>query len=81
MRLKRYSSTQKAVDLSSGEAELAGVAEGASEGLGVQSVAHDLGLTSQVLLRAGSAAALGVCHRSRIGKVWRLAASQLRAEE
>ena len=43
MLVKHWSTTQKAITLSSGEAELGGVVKAASEALGLQSVAHDLG--------------------------------------
>ena len=42
--LKHLSVTQKYVTLSSGEAELGGVVKGTAEGLGVQTLAADLGL-------------------------------------
>ena len=44
--LKHWSSTQPTVALSSGEAELVGIARGAAQGLGVQSLAADLGTNS-----------------------------------
>ena len=42
--IKHWSVTQKTITLSSGEAELGGVVKGASEGLGLRSLARDLGL-------------------------------------
>ena len=42
--MKHWAVTQKHVTLSSGEAELGGVVKGAAEGLGVQSLAWDMGL-------------------------------------
>ena len=42
--LKHFSKTQKVVTLSSAEAELGGIVHGAAEGMGVQSVASDLGV-------------------------------------
>ena len=42
--LKHWSSTQKVISLSSGEAELAGVVRGVSAGCGLQSLAADLGV-------------------------------------
>ena len=42
--IKHWAVTQKHVTLSSGEAELGGVVKGAAEGLGVQSLAWDMGL-------------------------------------
>ena len=41
--LKHWATTQKAITLSSGEAELTGVVKGVAEGLGMQSLLQDLG--------------------------------------
>ena len=79
--LKHWSTTQKGVTLSSGEAELAGVVKGTGEALGLQSIAADLGLTLQVHIRADSSAALGICQRSGIGRVRHLAVGQLWVQE
>ena len=79
--LKHWSSTQKGVTLSSGEAELAGVVKGTSEVLGLQSVAADMGIKLVAHVRADSSAALGICQRSGIGKVRHLAVAQLWVQE
>ena len=79
--LKHWSTTQKGVTLSSGEAELAGVVKGTAEALGLQSVARDLGVDVKVRVRADSSAALGICQRSGIGKVRHLAVAQLWVQE
>ena len=42
--MKHWSTTQKAITLSSGEAELGGVVKAATEGIGLQSLALGLGL-------------------------------------
>ena len=42
--LKHWAVTQKTITLSSGEAELGGVVKAAAEGIGLQSLAQDLGL-------------------------------------
>ena len=42
-KIKHWPSPQKAIALGSGEAELAGAAKRASEGLGLQSIRLDLG--------------------------------------
>ena len=78
---KHWSNTQKFVTLSSGEAELAGVVKGASEGLGIQSVATDLGRRLDLHLYTDSSAAEGICNRSGIGKVRHLAVTQLWVQE
>eukprot|EP00969_Alexandrium_andersonii_P157754 6971910-Alexandrium_andersonii.AAC.1 len=40
IRDRHWSTTQKTIALSSGEAELAGIAKGAAEGLGLLSLIH-----------------------------------------
>eukprot|EP00969_Alexandrium_andersonii_P262596 11609115-Alexandrium_andersonii.AAC.1 len=42
--IKHWSTTQRTIALSSGEAELAGTVKGAAEGVGLVSVARDLGV-------------------------------------
>ena len=79
--LKHWSSTQKAITLSSGEAELGGVVKGAAEAMGLQSLATDLGLEVSIELHADSAAAIGICRRAGIGKVRHLAVGQLWIQE
>ncbi len=75
--LKHWASTQKRITLSSGEAELGAVVRGFSEGLGIQSVARDLGVELQPEVHADSSAAIGICRRNGIGKVRHLAVAQL----
>ena len=58
--LKHWSTTQKAITLSSGEAELGGVVKAAGEGLGLQSLLRDLGEDTTLELCADSAAAIGI---------------------
>ena len=79
--VKHWSVTQKVVTLSSGEAELAGVVRGASEGCGLQSLAADLGTALKFSIHADSSAAIGICRRTGIGKVRHLAVSQLVVQE
>ncbi len=75
--IKHWSSTQKVVTLRSGEAELGGIAKGTTEALGIQSLGRDLGIQMAVHVHADSAAAIGICKRSGIGRVRRLAVGQL----
>ena len=75
--IKHWSSTQKVVTLSSGEAELAGIVKGASEALGLMSLGGDLGVELHAKLYADSSAAIGICRRTGIGKVRHLATGQL----
>ena len=79
--MKHWSSTQKAITLSGGEAELGGVVKAASEALGLQSVAQDLGLELHVSLCTDSSAAVGICRRAGIGRVRHLAVGQLCVQE
>ena len=79
--LKHWSVTQKAITLSSGEAELGGVVKGATEGLGIQAVARDLGIDLPLKLWADSSAAIGICRRTGIGRVRHLAVGQLWIQE
>ena len=75
--LKHWASTQKTVTMSSSEEEMGAVVRGFSEGLGVQSVARDLGAELAPEVHADSVAAIGACHRCGIGKAGHLAVAQL----
>ena len=79
--VKHWSVTQKVVTHSSGEAELAGVVRGASEGCGMQSLAAELGVALKVSIHADSSAAIGICRMTGIGKVRHLAVTQLWVQE
>ena len=79
--IKHWSSTQKVVTLSTGEAELAGIVKGASEALGIVSLAKDIGVESEVKIYADSSAAIGICRRTGIGRVRHLATGQLWVQE
>ena len=81
MLVKHWSTTQKAIMLSSGEAELGGVVKAASEALGLQSVMHDLGIHVGIALCTDSSAAFGICRRAGIGRVRHLAVGQLWIQE
>ena len=53
----------------------------AAEGLGVQSLALDMGLQMKLAVHADSSAAIGICRRSGIGRVRHLAVGQLWVQE
>ena len=55
--------------------------KGAAEGIGLQSLARDLGLDLPLQLYVDSAAAIGICRRSGIGRVRHLAVGQLWVQE
>eukprot|EP00969_Alexandrium_andersonii_P049346 2166060-Alexandrium_andersonii.AAC.1 len=76
--MKHGSTTQKTIALSSGEAELAGIVEGAAEGLGLTAIAQDLGFAAPLEVCAGSSEAIGICRRAGVGRVRHLAVGQLR---
>jgi hypothetical protein len=79
--IKHWSVTQKAVTLSSGEAELCGIVKGTAEALGIQSLGRDLGVEMEVSIHTDSSAAAGICRRSGIGRVRHLAVGQLWVQE
>ena len=75
--LKHWSTTQPTIALSSGEAELGGLCKGAANGIGLRSVAHDLGIGLSIRLRSDATAALGIARRLGIGKIRHLDTSLL----
>ena len=75
--LKHWSSTQPTIALSSGEAELGGLCKGAANGIGLQSVAKDLGIPLNIRVRSDATAALGIARRLGIGKIRHLDTSLL----
>ena len=64
--VKHWSRTQKARALSSGEAEYYAMVTGCAEGLGMQSIAKDLGWESEVCIWTDSSAA----KQSATGEAW-----------
>lgn len=79
--VKHWSTTQKTLALSSGEAEFYGVVRGTSEALGLQSLAGDLGIDTTIHVRTDSSAAIGICNRTGIERVRHLATGQLWVQE
>ena len=75
--IKVWSTTQTTIALSSGEAELTGIVRGASQALGLQSVAADLGMKFQLAIHTDSTAAIGMCRRRGLGKIRHLAVADL----
>ena len=65
------------VALSSGEAELTGLCKGGAQGIGLQSLCKDLGLSLKLRLHSDSTAAIGICKRRGLGKIRHLAVSDL----
>lgn len=75
--VKHWSTTQATVALSSAEAELTGISKGAAQGLGLQSIAKDLGIDLSLHLFSDATAAIGISRRRGLGKVRHLATSDL----
>ena len=60
---------------------MAGIVKATAEALGLQSLGADLGLTVDIRVYADSAAAIGICRWSGIGRVRHLAVGQLWVQE
>ncbi len=69
------------VTRSSGEAELYAVVRGASEGLGLKSIARDLSWSWSVRLWTDSSACRGTCGRSGFGRLKHLDVESLWLQE
>ena len=69
--IKMWSSTQKSVALSSGEAEYYALVKDVSIAMGVCSMLSDFGITidRRLFLSTDSSAAKGICDRRGLGKV------------
>ena len=67
--VKSWSTTQGTIALSSGEAELYAIVEGAARALSVQSTMKDMGSDVVIDMYTDSSAAKGVVNRSGLGKI------------
>jgi hypothetical protein len=79
--VKQWSKTQTTLALSSGEAELHGIAAGIAQGIGMKSLARDLGFSIGVRLHSDATAALGICRRRGLGKIRHLDVTDLWCQE
>ena len=79
--IKHWSSTQPTIALSVGEAEFVALAKGATEALGAQSLAADLGLETAVQVCLDSSTAKSIASRAGVGKVRHLDTKALWAQE
>ena len=79
--VKTWSSTQPTVSLASAEAELQGIANGGTNGLGIQAVANDLGIALNIHILTDASAAIGIVKRRGLGRVRRLATTDLWLQE
>ena len=78
--VKQSSKTQTTIALSSGEAELHRINSGITQGLGLQSIAKDLGFDAKVRVHSDVTAALGICRRRGLGKTRHLDVADLWAQ-
>ena len=62
---------------SSAEADLTGISKGAARGLGLQTIARDLGIALNMTVLTDATAAIGICRRRGLGKVRHLATADL----
>ena len=67
--LKSWSKDQTTVALSSGEAEYYALARGMQEGIGLVSLAKDMGLTLRLIVKVDSSAARAVANRIGLGRI------------
>ena len=79
--VKHWSKTQSTIALSSGEAELHGIAAGITQGLGMQSIARDLGISIGIRIHTDATAAMGICRRRGLGKIRHLDVTDLWCQE
>jgi hypothetical protein len=75
--IKHWSTTQSTVALSSAEAEVTGISKGAAQGLGLQTIAADLGISLSLKVMSDATAAIGISRRRGLGKVRHLATADL----
>ena len=75
--IRTWSSTQKVIALSSGEAEYYGMLKGGAEAMGTGSTLQDMDLDRQTRLSEDSTAAKGIAERTGLGKVGHIEVNQL----
>jgi len=81
MCLKTWSVTQGGITRSSGEAELYAAVKGMAEGLGMQSMAKELGIDMKVVVYTDSNACRGTCGRKGLGRMKHLEVEALWAQQ
>ena len=79
--LKSWSTTQKNVTLSSGEAELVAAVKSTAEAIGIARMAHDWGDDSTLVVYVDSSAAIGMVSRRGSGKLRHIKVGQLWIQE
>ena len=79
--IKSWSSTQATIAISSGEAEYYALVKSAAEGLGIQSLAEDLGWNLDVVIWVDATAAKSLASRVGLGKIRHLETKYLWVQE
>lgn len=79
--VKTWSRTQKAVALSSGEAEVIALVKGVSEGIGIQRLAEAWGVSYGLVGLCDSTAAMGIVARKGVGRIKHLDVGKLWVQE
>ena len=69
------------IALSSGEAEYYGLVKGASQAMGLRSLAADMGIDLSIRIKTDSSAAKGIASRNGLGKVRHVEVAQLWVQE
>ena len=75
--VKHWSKTQPTIALSSGEAELSGIAAGMAQAIGLQSLAQDMCWTLKPRVHSDATAAIGISKRRGLGKIRHLHTADL----
>ena len=79
--VKHYSTTQTTISLSSGEAELHGIAKAASHAIGIRSLFEDLGYCLSLEVLSDAVAAIGIARRRGVGRIRHLDTTDLWIQE
>ena len=74
---KHWAKTQTAMSLSSGEAELHGIATGCAQALGIQSSMRDMGWHANIVIHNDATAAIGIARRKGLGEIRHLDVTDL----
>ena len=75
--MKAWSKSIPTLCLSTGEAELAAMVRGATEGEGLVSVLRDFGLEAKLRLESDASAVIGITQRQGLGKIRHLSVADL----
>ena len=79
--IKSWSSTQKVIALSSGEAELYALLKGATQAKGLMSMLQDWYIVTQSIVNTDATAAMGIAYRQGLGKTRHIVTQYLRIQE